>query len=249
MNKIVLMYHDVYYASNTESGFQFPTSYPYKLSEAKFEEQVKFAHDYCKQNNISQDSIEFTFDDGGESFQRVAAPILEKYGFRGLFFISTSYIETDKFLTAEQIKSLYQRGHIIASHTHSHPRNMTEISVNEMFNEWRESIQILEEIIQSPITIASIPSGYNSKEVTNTANKAGIRTLYTSKPTTKHANNANMLLVGRYVIHSNTSIETFSKIISSAHYRRKRLCRWMLINCAKRVLGTHYNYIKKYLIR
>ena len=245
----MLMYPDVYSSTEKESGFQFPTSYPYKISVTKFEEQVRFAHNYCKQNNLSKDIIEFTFDDGGESFYRIAAPILEKYGFRGVFFISTSHIGTDKFLTAEQVKALHQQGHIVASHSHSHPRNMTELSVNDLLNEWRTSVQILEDIIRVPVMIASIPSGYNSKEVTDTAAQAGIKILYTSKPTIKSIHTIGIVLIGRYVIHSNTSIETFGKIISSANYRRKMLYRWKLINCAKKILGTRYNNIKNSLFR
>lgn len=155
---IRIMYHDVYRSIVQESGFQFSTSFPHKINATKFEEHVKFVLNYCKQNNLSQDNIEFTFDDGGESFHSVIAPILEKYGFRGIFFISTSYIGTDKFLTVEQVKALYQQGHIVASHSHTHPRNMTGLSVNELLKEWKTSVQILEEIIQAPVTIASIPS-------------------------------------------------------------------------------------------
>ena len=92
MRKIVLMYHDVYSDSETESGFQFPTSFPYKISAEKFESHVKLAHTYCKQNNLSLDSVEFTFDDGGVSFYTVIAPILEKYGFKGVFFILMTII-------------------------------------------------------------------------------------------------------------------------------------------------------------
>lgn len=249
MKKIVLMYHDVYKGSETESGFQFSTSFPYKISADIFESHVRFAHDYCYQNQLPLDTIEFTFDDGGESFYRVIAPILEKYGYRGVFFVSTSYIDTEKFLTTEQIKELHQRGHIIASHSHSHPRNMTELSESELLNEWRRSVQILEKIIQSPVVVASIPSGYNSKEVTDSAAQAGIKILYTSKPTDKLAHATNISLIGRYVIHCNTSTDKLSKIIYSANYRRKMLCRWALINCVKRLLGKHYNSIKKNFFR
>lgn len=84
------MYHDVYRQTDTESGFNTPSASFYKISAEKFEEQVRFIHHYCQQNNLPLNHIEFTFDDGGESFFSVIAPILEKYGFRGIFFISTN---------------------------------------------------------------------------------------------------------------------------------------------------------------
>lgn len=246
-NRIVLMYHDVYCFSEKESGFQFPTSFPYKISADKFEGHVSFAYNYCKQNKIPLETIEFTFDDGGESFYRVIAPILEKYGFKGVFFISTSYIDTDKFLTKEQIESLYKRGHIIASH--SHPRNMAKLSEMNLLAEWEESIKILEDIVHSSITMASIPSGYSSQSVIRTAAKSGIKILYTSKPTDKVTVTKDIEMVGRYVIHCNTSLDIVRDIISSEWKRKELFIRWNLIAIAKRILGTNYNKIKKRIIQ
>ena len=84
MKKIVLMYHDVYCIAETESGFQYPTSFLYKVGADQFESHVCFARDYCNLRGIPLNTIEFTFDDGGESFYRVIAPILEKYGFKDI---------------------------------------------------------------------------------------------------------------------------------------------------------------------
>lgn len=249
MSKIVLMYHDVYSDSETESGFQFPTSYPYKISADKFESHVKFAFNYCKQANLPLDCVEFTFDDGGESFHRVIAPILEKYGFKGIFFISTSYIGADKFLNKEQIKDLHQRGHTIAAHSHTHPRNMTLLSEQDLLYEWNTSVSILKDIIQSPIIVASIPSGFCSEMVVNTAIKSGIRVLYTSKPTDVVSMVGDVVLVGRYVVHCNTTLNIICKIISSRMYRMCLLLKWSLISIAKSLLGSHYNQIKRCLIR
>lgn len=249
MRQIVLMYHDVYSSSESESGFQFPTSFPYKTSADKFESHVKYAYNYCKENNLPTDSIEFTFDDGGESFHRVIAPILDKYGFKGIFFISTSYIGAEKFITKEQIKSLYQRGHIIASHSHSHPRNMTLLSEQEILKEWKESKSILEEIIQAPITTASVPSGYCSKSIIEAAKESGIKTLYTSKPTNRSLFSGDITIIGRYVVHCNTTLNIVIKIISNKWYRGWLLARWGILNLAKKILGANYNKIKKRILR
>ena len=249
MRKIVLMYHDVYSDSETESGFQFPTSFPYKISAEKFESHVKLAHTYCKQNNLSLDSVEFTFDDGGVSFYTVIAPILEKYGFKGVFFISTSYIDTERFLTEKQIQSLYKRGHIIASHSHSHPRNMTMLSEQDLLFEWETSTRILEGIIKTPTLVASIPSGFNSPQVMNTVEQAGVKILYTSKPTDKISVIGGLTTIGRYVVHCNTTIDTISKILYNRGYRQSLLVKWHLVGIAKVMLGSSYNWIKKRIIR
>ncbi|MBO5732291.1 MAG: polysaccharide deacetylase family protein [Alistipes sp.] len=249
MSKIVLMYHDVYRDSETESGFQFPTSYPYKVSAAEFEKHVRLAYDYCHEHGIAQSSVEFSFDDGGESFYSVAAPILEKYGFRGIFFISTSYLASDKFMTAEQVRELHERGHIIASHSHSHPRNMTRLGVEELRNEWCTSLRILSEIVGEPVRTASIPSGFNSKEVIATAKEAGITTLYTSAPSDRVRNYEGMTIIGRYVVLCNTSTSAVHSIISSRCRRLRLSLRAQLLALAKKVLGANYNRIKTKIVR
>ena len=74
--------------------------------------------------------VVLTFDDGFEEHHRLVAPILEKYGFRGVFNIITSSIgkgEVDtklgrrSYLSWEQVRDLQNRGHEIASHTLTHP--------------------------------------------------------------------------------------------------------------------------------
>lgn len=248
MSKIVLMYHDVYKQTDAESGFFSHSSSLYKISAECFECQVRVVSYYCKQHNLPLDFVEFTFDDGGESFYTTIAPILEKYGFKGIFFVSTAYVDTEKFLTREQIKQLSQRGHIVASHSHTHPKNMTKLSMEDLLKEWTISKQILESIVQSPITIASIPSGYNSMDVTISAMKAGIRTLYTSKPTTKLARAIDITLVGRYAVHCNTKISTIYKILSNDLYRKILLLKYKLISFSKIVLGKYYEKVKRYII-
>lgn len=244
MKKIVLMYHDVYNSSVSESGFQFQTSFPYKVSAQEFEKHVQYAHNYCKLHNLSLDSINFSFDDGGESFLIVIAPILEKYGFKGIFCISTQLIGTDKFLTRDQIKELHNRGHVIASHSHTHPKNMSVLSMQELLTEWQLSKNILEEIIQKPITIASVPSGYSSANVIKSALSSGITTLYTSKPTSQITHYNDMDVVGRFVVHHNTMLDDVRKIISMPAYRTKQLLKWYVICLAKKIFGRYYNRIK-----
>ena len=84
----------------------------YKVEESAFEEQVKA---------LQGKDVVFSFDEGGESFHTKASPLLEQYGFKGVFLISTKYIGTQGFLTEEQVKELAERGHVVGSHSHTHP--------------------------------------------------------------------------------------------------------------------------------
>lgn len=241
---ISLMYHCVYSEDRAESGFQNKSAFQYKLSVWDFEEQVRTICNYCDFKKLNKNLIEFTFDDGGVSFYTVIAPILEKYNLRGVFCISTKYINTPLFLTDSQILELHKRGHIIASHTHSHPVNLANLNEKAIFDEWVESKQYLENIIGSEVLIASIPNGYGGETVNRQANKAGYRTLYTSKPTVKIVESLGIKVLGRYVIHDSMSTDYVLSIITNSFLRKKLYFRWQILNILKFLLGDFYSKLK-----
>ena len=69
-----------------------------------------------------------TFDDGYKSQYTTAKPILDKYGFKGTFYVVCNYaqkIDTDRMNWTE-VKELYPQGHDIGSHTMNH-QDLTQI--------------------------------------------------------------------------------------------------------------------------
>jgi peptidoglycan/xylan/chitin deacetylase (PgdA/CDA1 family) len=67
-----------------------------------------------------QKLVILTFDDGYESHYSSAKPILDKYDFKATFSIVCNYVGNGNRMTWEEIKSLRQEGHDIASHTMNH---------------------------------------------------------------------------------------------------------------------------------
>lgn len=244
MGRIVLMYHCIYKDSGKESGFQNESAFQYKIPAEQFERQVKIARDYLSNNNISDDYIEFTFDDGGVSFYTIAMPILEKYGFKGTFFIATGFIDSPLFLTRDQIRTISERGHTIASHSDSHCDNMTLLPIEQLENEWKTSCSKLKNIIGKPIDVASIPNGYGSNDVYDSIQQAGIKIIYSSIPTTKSFQRNNIEVVGRFVIHADTSSEDFYKLISRKSRRLKLKLRYDILQAIHSLLGKRYNAVK-----
>lgn len=237
---IVLMYHDVISSMVPKSGFENDTAYQYKISSAQFEEQVRALLNY---------NVEYTFDDGGVSFLLEAAPILEKYGKRGIFFIASDYIDTPGFLTSSQVKELYSRGHIIGSHSKTHPHDMSKLTSNDVNVEWGESVLKLSEIVGDKICVASIPNGDSSSVVLDSAVACGITTLYTSVPRDSVSTYKNINLVGRYVVHRDTKLQDVLKIVTSYRYRRKLYFRRQCLVFLHKLLGRHYNTIKSLILR
>lgn len=232
---IVLMYHDIVTRSDKSSGFQNDNAFQYKVEDSAFEEQVKA---------LQGKNVTFTFDDGGVSFVIKAAPILEKYGFRGLFFISTKYIGTPGFLTAEQVKELADRGHIVGSHSHTHPEIFTKLAKDEISDEWKKSFDILSAILGKQDLPLSIPNGYTSKMIMAEAFKVGYTDIYTSEPTTKIRQFQKHNVIGRYVVHDGMTALDVLQIVGSKGTRMKMALKWRVLNIVKGVLGSSYDVVK-----
>ena len=240
MSKVVLMYHDIVTSADKYSGFQNESAFQYKIDESVFENQVKA---------LQGKDVVFTFDDGGVSFYSKAAPILEKYGFKGVFFISTRYINTPGFLTDDQVRVLAERGHVIGSHTHSHPNNLTLMTESEIEYEWRKSCEVLKNIIGHEVIVASIPNGYGSQRIFRLTSNAGIRELYTSEPTQKIYQKENVTAIGRYVIHNNMTTEDVVSLVVKKDVRRRIYIRWKLLECVKALFGSKYDKLKSLYLK
>lgn len=244
-NQIVLMYHDLFFSEKSESGFQNSTALKYKVSAKAFEAQVQSIVNYLKCNNLPKESVDFTFDDGGISSILIAAPLLEKYGLKGKFYISTAYLGTKGFLNGEQVRQLFQRGHYVGSHSHTHPERMSILAEKEIDDEWSVSQAILKEIIGHSPHLASVPNGYVSERVLDGMLKSGIEMIDTSAIMTKEKHYKTSTLRGRYAITEDTTINQIMKIISSPSYRFVKRLRYMLLEIAKMILGSSYLTLRR----
>lgn len=239
--ELVLMFHDVVDGQYPNSGFNKPGALQYTIDAWRFEKLVKYCVD-------SSADVVFTFDDGGSSFYNVIAPILEKYGKRGVFFISTGYIGTDRFLTKEQVRELHDKGHIIASHSDSHPRDISKLSIDEIVDEWSKSKKILEHIIGEEVNLASIPGGAISNNVLKGLKKSGYQVVYTSIPTNKADSFEGMNVIGRYTITNHSDIAYLNKLLSNSSYRKKLILKYKFLRLLKSILGSNYNKVKQTIL-
>ncbi|MCF0129053.1 MAG: polysaccharide deacetylase family protein, partial [Pseudobutyrivibrio sp.] len=63
-----------------------------------------------------------TFDDGFDNNFEVAAPVLDRFGVTGYFFVSSDLVGSEGYMTWEQLADLKNRGHVIGCHTATHHR-------------------------------------------------------------------------------------------------------------------------------
>ncbi len=266
---IALIYHDVVPAGQFDvSGFSGPGAAHYKFSKGEFRShlealqravgqngQAGFAaeSDSCRQPANRQSSplpCLLTFDDGGNSSILTIAGMLEERGWTGNFFVSTDFIDTPAFVSRQQISELRERGHVVGSHSCSHPVRMSGCCWEQLVDEWRRSCQILSAVIDEPITVASVPGGFYSRRVAQAAALAGIRTLFTSEPTRRSHVVDGCEVLGRYSIDRSVSIRQMTDIATGKLLPRlKQALMWQAKKIAKTIAGPLYAAVRERLLR
>lgn len=260
MKIIALEYHDVVQPGQwDESGFPGGSAATYKLPIDLFREHV----DILKLNGVSilneitsgiRDAAEspavvLTFDDGGSGYLAYAADLLEANGWRGHLFMTTGRIGSPGFLTAGNLRDLKDRGHVIGSHSQNHPARLSAVPRGTIDDEWRRSVADLQDVLGSKVNVASVPGGYHSRSVAESAAANGIATLFTSEPVTRVSSVDGCAVVGRFTLRSNDSATYVARLVGrAANARVAQWCRWNAKKVAKAVGGTYYLRIRKQLL-
>jgi peptidoglycan/xylan/chitin deacetylase (PgdA/CDA1 family) len=190
-----------------------------------------------------------TFDDGALSAYTVVAGELEKRGWRGHFFVTTDWIGRPGFVDPRQIRELHARGHVIGSHSCSHPARMSKLGWAELLREWKQSRAILSDILQEPVETASVADGYYSRKVGEAAAAAGIQVLFTSEPSAKVSVVDGCLILGRYSIQSRTPAGVSGAIAARDRWPRLRQAMlWQAKKPIKAIAGESYFTIRRLLL-
>lgn len=251
MRPIALMYHDVIEpGGELLSGFTHGNPM-YKIETGAFRQHLDetarrlrtrsvLALDGTDARPLNGPGLCFTFDDGGVG-SVAAARMLDERGWKGHFFIATDWIDRPGFLREQQIHELRRAGHVIGSHSCSHPERMSHLDTQDLVREWSESARRLASILGEEVRTASVPNGYYSREVARAASLAGIRLLFTSEPTVRIERVDDCVVLGRYTVHRKMSATLTARL--AADELLPRSCQaavWNAKKLAKRVCGKYY---------
>lgn len=254
MRAISLLYHDVVDSGAEDaSGFPGTLAARYKLERSEFERHVTamaerislgttVVDEVLRQGTAS--SFLLTFDDGGVSAVEIADALAAR-GWLGHFFITSGRIGTPGFVDADEIRALHSTGHVIGSHSATHPTRMSSCTHAELLREWTESAGTLAEILGVPVTAASVPGGYYARNVAVAAAAAGIRALFTSEPRASAWWVEGCTVFGRYTVQRADGPKFAAAIASGAVLPRLRLLTaWTLRKAAKRATGPAYERLR-----
>jgi peptidoglycan/xylan/chitin deacetylase (PgdA/CDA1 family) len=253
-----LLYHDVVEDGRyDESGFPGAAAARYKLRSEDFDLHLQALARGAQGPPALVDDLQaggctvpwlLTFDDGGSSALATGEQLAER-GWRGHFFVTVDYIGQAGFVGPEAIRSLSELGHVIGSHSCSHPERMSRCSWEELLHEWGRSAEVLSEIIGQPVTVASVPAGHYGRIVARAAAAAGIRTLFTSEPVLKVRDVDGCRVVGRFTVQRGAQPETAAALARARPIPRTRqFAFWNLKKAAKAIGGERYLQLRQRLL-
>jgi peptidoglycan/xylan/chitin deacetylase (PgdA/CDA1 family) len=159
----VLCYHRISEGTKSE----------YKVSPATFAAHMKILSDsgyhsvspaqlynYLVYNKALPDKpFVISFDDSRAEHALIAAPVMEKYGFRAVFFIMTITYNKKNYMTTEQIAALAKKGHTIGLHSWDH----TMVTKYKDAVDWKKQVadpkKKLEKIVGRSVDYWAYPNG------------------------------------------------------------------------------------------
>lgn len=253
-----LMYHDIVDGDGEASGFRGPGPMRYKLSVQAFLEHLDDLDRVTGHAPVSIDEVIrgaapsgswlLTFDDGGASALDTAQ-LLARRGWLGHFFIVTDQLGRPGFMGREDVRAVSEMGHIVGSHSSSHPARISACPPSRLLEEWGRSVEILSDVIGAPVISGSVPGGHYSAAVGRAAATVGLRALFASHPLSRVDAVDGCLLLGRYAVRRHTGAA------EAAHAARGDRRRWASQRAAwtarsvlKAIGGSRYERLRAHVL-
>ena len=196
----ILMYHQI-------SNDIHPEFRKYTATVKAFREQMKILKMLgyetitfdqlldCREGKakLPRKPIIITFDDAIEDAINNSVPILENFGFKAIYYVTTGYVGARDWMMPEvnlafqiadwpKIKSLDSLGFEVGSHSVTHP-HLNEVPADECLREMMGARQTLEDILGHEIRHMAYPHGAFNKSVRDLAHESGYYTATTCEPT------------------------------------------------------------------
>lgn len=243
-------YHEVT-DNPLSSGFQRAGAMPYKHSRFAFTQHLAHIATGPVQPRERVTSIDFTkpgrhllltFDDGGVSAMH-SAEELTRRGWIGHYFIVTGRLGTRGFLSGADVKELAAMGHVVGSHSHTHPDIFREQTLGKMLTEWQVSSSLLTQLLGRPIDTAAVPGGHISRAVLTSASMFGFRVLFTCEPRLVPWQVGGCTMLGRYLLKTHTPLLRVRDLAHFEGWTSARAMRFVKEAVRHTVPGLYRAYV------
>lgn len=155
--------------------------------------------------------VMITFDDTDEEQYTVGAAELEKYGFKGVYFIMTISIGRPRYMNSEQLKDLAQKGHVIAAHTWDH-HNVKQYKEADWDLQFLKPKQKLEALVGKPVTYFAYPFGLWNEAAIPELKKRGYKAAFQLSASKRDSLNP-LFSLRRMIVPGDWEIGTLQKWI------------------------------------
>ena len=118
-----------------------------------------------------------TFDDTDLDQFTIGLPELNKYGYKGVFFIMTVSLGRPHYMSKDQVKTLSDEGHTIGSHTWDH-HNVKKYAGNDWVTQIEKPTKQLQAITGKPIDYFAYPFGLWNHEAIPELQKRGFKAAF-----------------------------------------------------------------------
>lgn len=190
----------------------------YRVSRTLFEKHLVVLRaldtGYCQHH--------VTFDDGHISNYDLALPLLEKYGMRSIFFITTEWVGARDRMSGQQLRELIAQGHRVESHSCSHVF-LPSCSDSRLLNELDYSRKSLEDVISSTVTAISLPYGRWDRRVLRACQNAGYSQVYTSDPWLSPRTREGIVVTGRLTLRNSMNAAQLRQLLTAKGIAKARL--------------------------
>jgi peptidoglycan/xylan/chitin deacetylase (PgdA/CDA1 family) len=183
----ILCYHQIRDWKPTDSRM----AKDYIMPIADFKDQLKALHDSGYHSILPDQLYDYlnygtelpskpfmlTYDDTDEDQFTVARPEMDKYGYKGVFFIMTVSIGKNHYMSKEQIRQLSDEGHVIGSHTWDH-KNVKKYEAADYVTQIEKPTKQLQEITGKKMDYFAYPFGLWRAEAIPHLKQAGFKAAF-----------------------------------------------------------------------
>ena len=178
----------------------------YTITKEKFREDIRYLYEngfyfataselYKMNGSYPSEKIALiTFDDGYASCYTEALPVLEQYGAKATMFMVGSYIDTEDYLTKEQLRLLSQSPLIeIGNHSyalHTLPRtdvlSQYQNDIDSALSDYYRNEEVITEITGKTITSLSFPYGIYTNRLEKFLKEHGYEVTFSTNAKNNH---------------------------------------------------------------
>lgn len=219
----ILCYHNITDFTSKTSDF----AKIYTVTPSNFAEQMKALsdngyhtilpnqlYDYLTHGvSLPPNPVMITFDDTREEQYAIGKTEMDKYGFKGVYFVMTVSINRPNYMSTEQIKNLSDNGHTIAAHTWDH-HMVTKYAGTDWETQLIKPKTKLETIIGKPVTYFAYPFGIWNHDIIPQIKNSGYQMAFILS--TKRDSTAPLYTVRRIIVSGTWSTSGFLKSIQSS---------------------------------